>query len=170
MRVLLIVILMPSELCFTIYSDAGFFVSADEFLATQEDFPPSMTVLLPLDEQPPLIFFSFCPLIPPLPLPPRLVDALLFALLPPLPQPSGSVQCCAFFNLSITALRELLRFRACWAAIADLLAASACPEGGVLPPLLPADGREETWAASLGGIISSCFSFALDDDDLVLGL
>lgn len=137
MRVLLMVILMPSELCFTMYS--GFFVSA-EFFVTQEDFPPS-TFLVPLDE-PPLMLFSFCPLIPPLP--PRLVDALLFALLPlPLPQPSGSVQCCAFFSLSITALRELLRFRACWAAIADLLAASPCPEGGVLPPLLPAD-KEDT--------------------------
>lgn len=91
-RVLLMVIFVPSE-CFTIYSDAGFFVSTDEFLAMHEDFPPSATVLFPLDddddddELP--MFFSFCPPLPPL-IPEEL---LLFAPLLPLPQPSGSVQC-----------------------------------------------------------------------------
>ncbi|KYM99002.1 hypothetical protein ALC62_10301 [Cyphomyrmex costatus] len=90
-RVLLMVIFIPSELCFTIYS-AGFFVSTDAFLVTQ-DFPPSPIVFPPLDddEPPPPIFFSFCPalLIPPVPLRPE--DPLPFTLLPPFPQTSVSL-------------------------------------------------------------------------------
>lgn len=178
-RVLLMVILMPSELCFTMYS-AGFFVSTDEFLAMQEDFPLSMMLLLPLeddDELPLPIFFSFWLLLPLLFSPLVLLtpeELLLLVLLPPLPQVSDSVQCCAFFNLSITAFKELFRFRACACAAicADLLAASICPEGGVLPPLLLDDCKEETCAVSAPvpeETISSCLSLPLEDD-LVLGL
>ncbi|KYN31904.1 hypothetical protein ALC56_13787 [Trachymyrmex septentrionalis] len=89
-RVLLIVIFIPSELCFTMYSP-GFFVSTDAFLVTQ-DFPPSPIAFPPLDDEPPPlpIFFSFCPalLIPPvLPSP---EDPLPFTLPPPFPQASVS--------------------------------------------------------------------------------
>ena len=93
-RVLLIVIFIPSELCFTIYS-AGFFVSMDEFLLIHL---PSVALFDELQR-----LLSFWPLVLPLP---AVAD-----FVPPLPP--SSVQCWAFFNLSMTALNEPLRFLAC---------------------------------------------------------
>ncbi|KYQ60576.1 hypothetical protein ALC60_00367 [Trachymyrmex zeteki] len=121
-RVLLIVIFIPSELCFTMYSP-GFFVSTDAFLVTQ-DFPPSPIVFPPLDddEPPPPIFFSFCPVLLIPPVLPRLEPPLPFTLPPPFPQVSVSrtfaIPCLLGCNRRFACCIDLTRW---WSASARSL-------------------------------------------------
>lgn len=120
-RVLHSDILIPSELCFTMYSE--FFTSVPGFLLA---FLPSAPTLL----EEPLAPRSFCPWEPP---PPLLLDFWL-----PL-EPPSSVQCCAFFSLSTIALSDPLRFLCicccCDAQADEDFAVSGPPGGGVLAPL-----------------------------------
>lgn len=126
-RVLLIVIFIPSELGFTMYSEFLFsptlllvFLVSVSLLEAEPLRPSRLPDLLPLVPLP-------LPLLPPPP------DC---GILPPLPPPSLSLpQCCADFNLSITADRDPLRLRT-WLSDDDLLRSIVPEEGeGKLSPL-----------------------------------